>query len=62
MREPVINVLNILTPSKLSKWLSKQYTWLQYTIKFSMDDNANILSPSSKTVDTKFIKPVSISF
>ena len=62
MREPVFNALNILKPSKLSKWLSKQYAWLHYTIRFSIEDNANILLPSTKTVHTKFIKPVSISF
>ena len=36
----MVNVLTILTPSKFPKWLSKQYIWLHYTIRFSIDDNA----------------------
>ena len=33
--------------------------WLHCTIRFSIDDNVNILSPNSKNVHTKFTKPAS---
>ena len=32
---------------------------LHCTIRFSIDDNVNILSPNSKTIHTKFTKPAS---
>ena len=32
---------------------------LHGTIRFSIDDNVNILSPNSKTIHTKFTKPAS---
>ena len=32
---------------------------LHCTIRFSIDDNVNILPPNSKTLHTKFTKPAS---
>ena len=43
---------------KPTKGQSRQLPFrLHCTIRFSIDDNVNILSPNSKTIHTKFTKP-----
>ena len=57
--QPISIIFEIKSERPAKGKFRKLAFWLHSTIRFSIDDNFNFLTPFSKTIHTKFTKPAS---